>query len=357
MDGLPAGASELARLRAAIPAGCRAISPAKSWFALLRCLALIALCEWLLAVLPRTGAWLAFTPVLWGLLACGLVGLFVIGHDCGHGSFSRTGWVNDAVGHLCMALLLNGFHNWRLGHAHHHRHVAIRGLDTDWHEQLVTAEEFRGLSPAGRLKVILGHGSPVGLLLGFWIGVWRRAFMPRAYPQVRLNRRRRRQCLVSQAAAVAASGAVVAALLAGGGWPMLLRHYAAPLLIAAVLGALITYLHHSGPDAVAFDSGEWTSARGQIASTFEVRFPRWLEWLWLDINLHLPHHVAPEIPWYHLREAGRCLRAACPDAPPERPFRPAYLFRAWRLPLVARKHAAACYVTAPSPFRFRRRNG
>ena len=41
-----------------------------------------------------------------------LVGLFVVGHDCGHGSFSRRRWVNEVVGHLAMAPLANSFATW-----------------------------------------------------------------------------------------------------------------------------------------------------------------------------------------------------------------------------------------------------
>jgi omega-6 fatty acid desaturase (delta-12 desaturase) len=49
-----------------------------------------------------------------------LVRLFMIQHDCGHGSFlpSRTG--NDWVGRVIGVLTLTPYYHWRRGHAIHH---------------------------------------------------------------------------------------------------------------------------------------------------------------------------------------------------------------------------------------------
>lgn len=83
-----------------------------------------------------------------------------------------------------------------------------------------------------------------------------------------------------------------------------------------------------------------------MISTFNVRFPRWIEALWLDINIHLPHHLAPKIPWYHLRRAAEAIRAAEPDYYQERRFSLRYLRASWARPLLARQPGATRYGMA-----------
>ena len=59
-------------------------------------------------------------------------GLHCIGHDCGHGSFSRNRRLNFVIGHLSLLPLLYPFHAWRHVHNLHHAHTNSLELDTDW---------------------------------------------------------------------------------------------------------------------------------------------------------------------------------------------------------------------------------
>jgi len=49
-----------------------------------------------------------------------LVRLFMIQHDCGHGSFFRRRWVNDWTGRAIGVLTLTPYDYWRRSHAVHH---------------------------------------------------------------------------------------------------------------------------------------------------------------------------------------------------------------------------------------------
>ena len=48
---------------------------------------------------------------------------FVIGHDCGHRSFSKNKLVEDIVGTLAFMPLLYPFEPWRIKHNVHHTHT------------------------------------------------------------------------------------------------------------------------------------------------------------------------------------------------------------------------------------------
>ena len=49
-----------------------------------------------------------------------LVRLFMIQHDCGHGSFFRRRWANDWTGRAIGVLTLTPYGYWRRSHAVHH---------------------------------------------------------------------------------------------------------------------------------------------------------------------------------------------------------------------------------------------
>src|SRR4051794_22714424 len=124
----------LPTLRGVLPPEVFVFSPARAWLGFARAWALIAAGELLIANIHVSAAASALWTVpaivgAWLVVASGMVGLFILGHDCGHGSFSRRRWVNTVVGHLCMSPILTGFHNWRLSHNHHHSHAQLRNED------------------------------------------------------------------------------------------------------------------------------------------------------------------------------------------------------------------------------------
>ncbi|MBA2404273.1 MAG: fatty acid desaturase, partial [Bdellovibrionales bacterium] len=96
--------------------------------------------------------------------------------------------------------------------------------------------------------------------------------------------------------------------------------YAIPVLIAASTGAFLTFIQHSHPGSYVFDKVGFDPVLSHVYSTFNIRFPAWMEFFWLDINVHTPHHVLPGIPWYFLKEANEVLKAEFCEVVNERDF-------------------------------------
>ena len=86
--------------------------------------------ELMITAVPFLGIW----GLMWIVLAHGhwigmllaapaaglLVRLFMIQHDCGHGSFFRGRLANDWVGRIIGVVTLTPYDYWRRNHARHH---------------------------------------------------------------------------------------------------------------------------------------------------------------------------------------------------------------------------------------------
>lgn len=341
----------IATLRDLIPKECFVIDPARSWGGLTMGLArVIAAMALLSLVQPAWGVSLLWQlPALaaaWLFAGWALTGIFVIGHDCGHMAFSERRWVNELVGHLCLAVEFTGFHNWRIWHNYHHAKTQLRAVDPDWPEKMMTRAEYEQAKLGEKAHVRLGFGTPLGMLVGFWVGMFRRTFMKTLAPQIPLARSASRELLFSSLTMFGSCAALSWLLVHTGGVWMAAKYYWVPSFIAAAHGAMLTYLHHTSGDALVFDRADWTPFRGQVVSTFNVRFPRWIEAMWFDINIHLPHHLAPKIPWYHLKTAAEAIRAARSEWYQERQFSFAYLVRSWKRPLIERAEGHDYYRMA-----------
>lgn len=73
----------------------------------------------------RAGLWALYT-FLQGLFG---TGLWVIGHECGHGAFSPSRTLNDVTGWVLHSALLVPFFSWKLSHSAHHK--ATGNMDRD----------------------------------------------------------------------------------------------------------------------------------------------------------------------------------------------------------------------------------
>src|SRR5207253_3166778 len=81
-----------------------------------------------------------------------LVRLFIIQHDCGHHSFFRSHWANDALGAFCSLFTLTPYTLWRRSHSRHHASsgdLTHRGHGDVW---ILTVDEYRKLSYFDQLR-------------------------------------------------------------------------------------------------------------------------------------------------------------------------------------------------------------
>lgn len=315
----------LTELRAALPSRCLEPSTGRSlaYFAW----DLTAFCA--LAALAWQLGWSAWLPLVWFAQGTLLWALFVIGHDCGHGSFSRRPWLNDAVGHVAHTLALVPYHAWQHSHRVHHRFAGHLERDEGWFPY--RASELAAF-PAWLRFLRFRAGLilfPLYLVRGT-PGRPGNHFAPASALLAGADRARLRRSYALCAAFAALLALGVLAL--GPGW--LLRVYGGAYCGFAVWISLVTWLHHSDPDAPWYRGEAWSPLRGAF-STLDRRYGPF-DAIHHRAGWHTAHHLFPGVPHYRLVEATAALEPllARVRRPQSRPLRDA-LARAARCQVVS----------------------
>src|SRR5881394_2219345 len=96
---------------------------------------------WYLMYLSLSISWWLTLPLA-VLAGAFLVRIFIIFHDCGHGSYFRSRAANDIVGFITGILTFTPYYHWRWEHAIHHAsagHLDKRGTGDVW---TLTVQEY-----------------------------------------------------------------------------------------------------------------------------------------------------------------------------------------------------------------------
>jgi omega-6 fatty acid desaturase (delta-12 desaturase) len=239
-----------------------------------------------------TGYWIG---LLLAVPAAGfLLRLFMIQHDCGHGSFFRHRLANDWVGRIIGVLTLTPYDLWRRMHALHHAgsgNLDRRGIgDID----TLTVREFLALPRWRRLRYrlyrhpivlfgagpaylfIVRHRLPVGMMRGGW------------------------QPWLSTMATNAGIALLVAPMiwLVGVG-PFLLVHLPITVLTASI-GVWLFYVQHQFEGTFWARDESWNHHEAALHGSSYYDLPGVLRWFTANIGMHHVHHLCSRIPYYRL---------------------------------------------------------
>ena len=258
------------------------------------------------------------------LLGIVLTGLFVVGHDAGHRSFSPSLWINNMVGEVLSAILVWPFHVWRLSHDTHHRYTHHISKEIAWR-------------PFSRTKV--SRLSPSSRMMYLWTRTWAyfigsiffAIYFVRDGLRGLKSRHFRSEDLSQIYFSIAFTSVVTLAMVLSAwyaaGWYGLIFLVVIPQLTFQFWMSTFTFFHHTNPDSPFMEEGTWDPAKAQLGSTIHMRYPAWIDWLTHDISWHVPHHVCVGVPHYHLREAHKALKEAYPEIVREERFCWSYVLK------------------------------
>ena len=116
-DDVPTDALSLKRIRDSIPPECFHKRPLLGTYYIIMDFLFLLGCYVGFSLSAQT---LLYQLLYWNVSGFFMWCLFVDGHDCGHGSFSDSAWLNTAMGHLCHTPLLVPYSTWANSHNLHH---------------------------------------------------------------------------------------------------------------------------------------------------------------------------------------------------------------------------------------------
>ena len=228
------------------------------------------------------------------------VRLFVIAHDCGHGSYFTSRRLADAVAFVIGVAAVTPHRCWRRYHAGHHAHSGKLDDRAQGDIPLWTVREYARRPPLAR-ALYRAARHPAALIGGATFAYFALVLrMPLEMPK-----RWRREWR-----SVWATNGALAALAAAAAYHGVLADYAVlhvmVIYAACALAGWITHSQHQHEQAYWRTAGEWTFADAALKGSTHLALPRWLAWVTADIGLHHVHHLCPRIPNYRL---GECARA------------------------------------------------
>lgn len=271
------------------------INPIKAWSAVAITLTSVAASLYLISVSP----WYLL-PFAWFIAGTAFTGFFVIGHDCGHRSFSTNKLLEDVVGTLAFMPLIYPFEPWRIKHNQHHAQTNKLVEDTAWHP--VMPSEMAKWSPLQKTLYQVFLGSPLKLWasVGHW-WIWH-------FDLNKYTEKQKPRVLISLAAVAAFAFIGLPAIAHVAGLSGVVKYWLMPWLGYHFWMSTFTVVHHTAPHIPFKPAEEWNAAKAQLSGTVHCDYPRWVEFLCHDISVHVPHHVNSKIPWYNLRAANDSLQ-------------------------------------------------
>jgi omega-6 fatty acid desaturase (delta-12 desaturase) len=239
-----------------------------------------------------TGYWIC---LLLAVPAAGfLVRLFMIQHDCGHGSFLPHRFANDWVGRVIGVVTLTPYDFWRRTHALHHASSGnldrrgIGDIDTLTVREFLALPRWRqllyrlyrhpivmfGVGPS--YLFILRHRLPMGMLRSGW------------------------QPWLSTMATNAAIAILVATMIWLVGIKSFLLVHLPIMVLAASIGVWLFYVQHQFEDTFWAQDKDWNFQEAALHGSSHYDLPSVLRWFTANIGVHHVHHLCSRIPYYRL---------------------------------------------------------
>ncbi|MDF1823216.1 MAG: fatty acid desaturase [Verrucomicrobiales bacterium] len=246
---------------------------------------------WVIMYFSISFSWWLTIPL--AIVAGGfLIRIFIIFHDCGHGSFFKSRTANDIWGFITGVITSTPYYQWRFDHAVHHAttgHLDRRGVGDIW---TLTVEEYLKSSRWKKFSYRLARNPIVLFVIAPLVifVILQRIPSPGAKP------REKTSVWIMNAAVVALAVGLISIF---GFLPWLFIQLTI-MSVGGAAGVWLFYVQHQFEDTYWESSGDWDYTAAALQGSSFYRLPRILQWFSGNIGFHHIHHLSPRIPNYNL---------------------------------------------------------
>jgi omega-6 fatty acid desaturase (delta-12 desaturase) len=237
------------------------------------------------------------TALLVVIASAFLVRLFIIFHDCGHGSFFKSEKANFIVGAFLGLLAFTPYYKWHSMHIKHHATVGNldkRGVGDVW---TMTKEEFNKSSKKKRLFYKV-YRLPVFM---FGVGPLYVFLIQNRMTKSWMNHKEKRNVYFTNLMLLVLFVAMGLSI----GFVAFIVLQIAVLYLAGMAGLWLFYLQHQYEDVSWYRNKDWNFREVALAGSSYVKFPKVLQWFSGNIGFHHIHHFNARIPNYKLEKCHR----------------------------------------------------
>ena len=243
-------------------------------------------------------------PVYSAVAGTILTGLWVLGHECGHGAFGDNWFQNDVVGFLLHSLLLVPYFSWKYSHNKHHKYTNHLLLG-DTHvpplkRPFASIHRMLGDDAFTILDVVLHLvlGWPMYLFTYASGGRTQSDLTTRLDPALGKSHFSSLSQVMKPSWKIELSTAGCFTTICAISYYGLWYWYLGPYLVVNCWLVLYTWLQHTHPDVPHYGTSDFTFLKGAL-STIDRPYPYIIDELHHHIGTtHVLHHMNYSIPHY-----------------------------------------------------------
>ncbi|HEY4789439.1 MAG TPA: fatty acid desaturase [Bacteroidales bacterium] len=231
--------------------------------------------------------------LLLSIVASGfLIRLFIIFHDCGHGSFFKSKTANDLVGKVLGILAFTPYYKWHQQHHVHHvtnGNLDKRGIGDVWTltvvEYIQSSKWRRFFYRAFRNPFILFTLGPIYII-----------FLQNRLTQKQMTKKEKQNVYFTNMMLLI-MGTLISLII---GLKVYLLIQLPVIIISHIIGLWLFYVQHQFDDVLWVRDEAWDYKMAAINGSSFLKLPAIFQWFTGNIGFHHVHHLSSRIPNYNL---------------------------------------------------------